>query len=597
MKSFLKHVFSTVVGIMVFMSISMFLAIIAITGMLASESKLPEVKSNSVMTIKLCGFIQERGTDNGLPFMKFMNQDMETQGLDQLTEAIEKAKDNEHIKGIYIEAGPASFDSPATMIALRRSLNAFKKSNKWVIAYSDQFTQGAYYVASVADELYLNATGSIDFRGLGSRTAYYKGLFDKIGVDYQAMRVGKYKSYVESMTRTDMSAEDREQRMTYLSGIWNMMLSDIAKSRHTTVEALNSFANDSILLLANQQDYLKMRLVDKLLYPEELKALVQKKMGVDQDDDITQITASDMAKTIVDQKERGDQVAVYYAVGGISDTDLSSLTGEHGIVGKTMARDLRELADDDDVKAVVIRVNSGGGSAVASEQIHHAVELLKQKKPVVVSMGGAAASGGYMLSCGASYIIAEPATITGSIGIFGMIPNVSRLLTDKLGVTYDEVGTNRFTNSMERLVTAKDNAQERMLMQTYINQGYDRFITMVSKGRKLSKERVHEIAQGRVWLGQDAVKLKLVDQLGTLDDAVKKAASLAQMDDYRRKDYPAAEDWMERLLKETIQTDDNYLNSQFRELLGSHYQEWVMIRTAEKRNRLQATLPYSIVVE
>lgn len=202
-----------------------------------------------------------------------------------------------------------------------------------------------------------------------------------------------------------------------------------------------------------------------------------------------------------------------------------------------------------------------------------------------------------MLSCGASYIIAEPATITGSIGIFGMIPNVSRLLTDKLGVTYDEVGTNRFTNSMERLVTAKDNAQERMLMQTYINQGYDRFITMVSKGRKLSKERVHEIAQGRVWLGQDAVKLKLVDQLGTLDDAVKKAASLAQTDDYRRKDYPAAEDWMERLLKETIQTDDNYLNSQFRELLGSHYQEWVMIRTAEKRNRLQATLPYSIVVE
>ena len=455
---------------MVFMSISMFLAIIAITGMLASESKLPEVKSNSVMTIKLCGFIQERGTDNSLPFMKFMNQDMETQGLDQLTEAIEKAKDNEHIKGIYIEAGPASFDSPATMIALRRSLNAFKKSNKWVIAYSDQFTQGAYYVASVADELYLNTTGSIDFRGLGSRTAYYKGLFDKIGVDYQAMRVGKYKSYVESMTRTDMSAEDREQRMTYLSGIWNMMLSDIAKSRHTTVEALNSFANDSILLFANQQDYLKMRLVDKLLYPEELKALVQKKMGVDQDDDITQITASDMAKTIVDQKEPGDQVAVYYAVGGISDTDLSSLTGEQGIVGKTMARDLRELADDDDVKAVVIRVNSGGGSAVASEQIHHAVELLKQKKPVVVSMGGAAASGGYMLSCGASYIIAEPATITGSIGIFGMIPNVSRLLTDKLGVTYDEVGTNRFTNSMERLVTAKDNAQERMLMQTYINQ-------------------------------------------------------------------------------------------------------------------------------
>ena len=597
MKEFLKFTFASFIGIAIFATINLLIGIMVIGSILAADSTVPPVPENSVLALNLSGNVVERNNEQDLPIMKYLGTEMDYQGLDMLTEAISKAKDNSQVKGMYVELGPVSFDSPATMIALRRALNDFKKSGKWIVAYGDVVTQGAYYVASAADKLYLNTTGQIEFKGLGRQTTYLKGLYDKIGVKYQTVKVGKYKSFVESNTRTNMSDEDREQRLAYMNGIWNIMTDDIAQSRHIEAARLKQYANDSILMFAQQKDYLQMKLIDGLLYPEEVKAEVQKRLGLDKDDDIMQISARNMA--LAEQpkkKDKGDEVAVYYAIGDINDMDLSNLTGETGIVGKTMAADLRELADDDDVKAVVIRVNSGGGSAVASEQIHHAVELLKKKKPVVVSMGGAAASGGYMISCGASHIIAEPATITGSIGIFGMIPNISSLMTDKLGITYDEVSTSKYTNAMERLVTAKNNEQELKFLQNSVDWGYDRFISMVAQGRQLTKERVHEIAQGRVWLGKDAVKLGLVDQLGSLDDAVKKAAELAKLDDYHPQAYPELENWTDRLMKQ-LSDNNNYLESAMRELWGSHYHDWVMLRTASKRNRLQAALPFSIVVE
>lgn len=597
MKEFLKFTFASFIGIAIFATINLLIGIMVIGSILAADSTVPPVPENSVLALNLNGYVVERNNEQDLPIMKYLGTEMDYQGLDMLTEAISKAKDNSQVKGMYIELGPVSFDSPATMIALRRALNDFKKSGKWIVAYGDVVTQGAYYVASAADKLYLNTTGQIEFKGLGRQTTYLKGLYDKIGVKYQTVKVGKYKSFVESNTRTNMSDEDREQRLAYMNGIWNIMTDDIAQSRHIEAARLKQYANDSILMFAQQKDYLQMKLIDGLLYPEEVKAEVQKRLGLDKDDDIMQISTRNMA--LAEQpkkKDNGDEVAVYYAIGDINDMDLSNLTGETGIVGKTMAADLRELADDDDVKAVVIRVNSGGGSAVASEQIHHAVELLKKKKPVVVSMGGAAASGGYMISCGASHIIAEPATITGSIGIFGMIPNISSLMTDKLGITYDEVSTSKYTNAVERLVTAKNNEQELKFLQNSVDWGYDRFISMVAQGRQLTKERVHEIAQGRVWLGKDAVKLGLVDQLGSLDDAVKKAAELAKLDDYHPQAYPELENWTDRLMKQ-LSDNNNYLESAMRELWGSHYQDWVMLRTASKRNRLQAALPFSIVVE
>ncbi len=597
MKEFLKFTFASFIGIAIFATINLLIGIMVIGSILATDSTVPPVPENSVLALNLSGNVVERNNEQDLPIMKYLGTEMDYQGLDMLTEAISKAKDNSQVKGMYVELGPVSFDSPATMIALRRALNDFKKSGKWIVAYGDVVTQGAYYVASAADKLYLNTTGQIEFKGLGRQTTYLKGLYDKIGVKYQTVKVGKYKSFVESNTRTNMSDEDREQRLAYMNGIWNIMTDDIAQSRHIEAARLKQYANDSILMFAQQKDYLQMKLIDGLLYPEEVKAEVQKRLGLDKDDDIMQISARNMA--LAEQpkkKDKGDEVAVYYAIGDINDMDLSNLTGETGIVGKTMAADLRELADDDDVKAVVIRVNSGGGSAVASEQIHHAVELLKKKKPVVVSMGGAAASGGYMISCGASHIIAEPATITGSIGIFGMIPNISSLMTDKLGITYDEVSTSKYTNAVERLVTAKNNEQELKFLQNSVDWGYDRFISMVAQGRQLTKERVHEIAQGRVWLGKDAVKLGLVDQLGSLDDAVKKAAELAKLDDYHPQAYPELENWTDRLMKQ-LSDNNNYLESAMRELWGSHYHDWVMLRTASKRNRLQAALPFSIVVE
>lgn len=597
MKEFLKFTFASFIGIAIFATINLLIGIMVIGSILAADSTVPPVPENSVLALNLSGNVVERNNEQDLPIMMYLGTEMDYQGLDMLTEAISKAKDNSQVKGMYVELGPVSFDSPATMIALRRALNDFKKSGKWIVAYGDVVTQGAYYVASAADKLYLNTTGQIEFKGLGRQTTYLKGLYDKIGVKYQTVKVGKYKSFVESNTRTNMSDEDREQRLAYMNGIWNIMTDDIAQSRHIEAARLKQYANDSILMFAQQKDYLQMKLIDGLLYPEEVKAEVQKRLGLDKDDDIMQISARNMA--LAEQpkkKDKGDEVAVYYAIGDINDMDLSNLTGETGIVGKTMAADLRELADDDDVKAVVIRVNSGGGSAVASEQIHHAVELLKKKKPVVVSMGGAAASGGYMISCGASHIIAEPATITGSIGIFGMIPNISSLMTDKLGITYDEVSTSKYTNAVERLVTAKNNEQELKFLQNSVDWGYDRFISMVAQGRQLTKERVHEIAQGRVWLGKDAVKLGLVDQLGSLDDAVKKAAELAKLDDYHPQAYPELENWTDRLMKQ-LSDNNNYLESAMRELWGSHYHDWVMLRTASKRNRLQAALPFSIVVE
>ena len=349
------------------------------------------------------------------------------------------------------------------------------------------------------------------------------------------------------------------------------------------------------MAFANPDDYIKAKLVDKLLYPEEIKSLIKKKLEIDEDDDIAQLMLSDMINVPSKKEEDGEKIAIYYAVGEITDSNLSDLTGSDGIVGKTMSEDLRKLADDEDVKAVVIRVNSPGGSAVASEQIWHAVKLLKAKKPVVVSMGGVAASGGYMISAGADYIFAEPATITGSIGIFGLVPNVSGLITDKLGITFDQATTNRYTNYMEDLVLDKENSDHIKLMQTYVDRGYDTFLSIVADGRKMQKEQVNEIAQGRVWLATDALGIKLVDKLGSLDDAVKKAAELAKLEEYHTATYPAKTSWIDQLLAN--EKKGSYLDAELRNLLGDSYEEWIFLRTMNKRNKLQARLPFSTKVE
>ena len=597
MKQFFKMTLATICGIAIFLLITGLFLVISLAGMLASESVPTKVEDNSVFVIKLSGSISERA-EGSTPFDAVLGMnDMSAMGLDDLIASIRKAKDNDDIKGIYLEGGLTEFDAPATAQQLRDALKDFKTSGKWIVAYADMYMQANYYVVSVADKVYLNAEGNVDFKGLGGKGEYLKGLYDKIGVKYLTAKVGKYKSYVERNTLTGMSDYDREQRTAYLNGIWQYWLKEIAESRKVTPEQLNQLANDSIMAFANPDDYLTAKLVDKILYPEELKAEIKDRLKLGKDDDIHQLTLADMLNVKAEKNDDGDQIAVYYAFGSIVDSEVTNLIngGGHCIVGTKTAEDLRKLADDDDVKAVVFRVNSGGGSAVASEQIRHAIKLVKAKKPVVVSMGGAAASGGYWISSPANCIVAEPTTITGSIGIFGLIPNFSGLVQDKLGVTFDGVTTNKYSDYETDLIIGKDPGEIMKHMQTYVDRGYQNFLNIVSEGRGMKPAQVDSIGQGRVWLATDAIKLKLVDQIGSLDDAVKKAAELAKAKEYHTKSYPDKGNWLDTFLSKDEKNKGSYLDGKLQEelkaLLGDFYEPVMEIRQAVKNgNTLQARI-------
>ena len=595
MKQFFKMTLASICGIAIFLVVTGFFLTISLLGMIASDSASTKVKENSVFVIKLDGTISERA-EEGSPIDEILDlNDMSAMGLDNLICAIRKAKDNEDIKGIYLEGGALAFDAPATAQQLRDALKDFKKSGKWIVAYSDRYYQTSYYVASVADNIYLNDHGHIEFTGLGAKGEYMKGLYDKLGIKYMVAKVGKYKSYVERNTQTGMSEYDREQRTAYLNGIWNYWLKEMAEGRKVKAETLNQLANDSIMGFADTKDYVTAKLIDKVMFPEEIKAEIQKRLKIDKDDDINQLTLSDMLNVKSEKKDDGEKIAIYYAYGSIVDNETTNLVngGGHCIVGKTTAADLRKLADDDDVKAVVFRVNSGGGSAVASEQIRHAIKLLKAKKPVVVSMGGMAASGGYWISSPANYIFAEPTTITGSIGIFGLIPNFSGLVTDKLGITFDGVTTNKFSDYETDLILGKDNDEIMKHLQTYINQGYQQFLDIVSEGRGMKPAEVDSIAQGRVWLASDAQKIKLVDKLGSLDDAVKKAAELAKVKEYHTAAYPNEGSWFERFMPKENKGSylDSQLQKEFKALLGDLYEPLMEIRqTMKGSSRMQARM-------
>lgn len=597
MKEFFKYALATVCGIIALGIVCGIIMMISFAGIVASGNATTEIKENSVLVFKLNGTVNER-TEDGTPFDALLGAaDMSSMGLDDILAAIKKAKNNENIKGIYIEGGATAFDSPATAQQIRDALEDFKKSGKWIIAYADQYMQASYYVASVADSLFLNKTGLIDFKGMGGKSYYMTGLYEKVGVKYQCTRVGKYKSAVESVTRKDMSENDREQRIAMFQGIWQHWLKQMAASRKVTAEQLNKIADDSIMAFANIDSYKAAKLIDGVMYPDAIKNIIKNKLGLDEDDDINQVSMSEMLDTFEEEKEEGGKIAIYYAYGEIVDQTLSGFATEHAIVGSEVVEDLKKLADDDDVKAVVMRVNSPGGSAIASEQIWHAIKLLKEKKPIVVSMGGYAASGGYMISAPANYIIAEPTTITGSIGIFGLIPNFSELVTDKLGVTWDGVQTNKHTDYETKLAFGKDNEEELRYLQAYVDRGYDTFLSIVAEGRGMTKEQVNEIAQGRVWIATDALPIKLVDKIGSLNDAVKKAAELADCSEYYTAPYPEKANWFDQLLASTDDSKGTYLDQQLKETLGDLYEPFIELRKDCQRNRLQARFPFASTIK
>lgn len=589
MNDFLKYMSATVVGIIVFSVLVTALSIMCLVGMVASESSSKNVSDNSVLVINLNGTMTERSDED---IMSLINStEIKCLGLDDVISAIEKAKANDNIKGIYIEAGMFSADSYASLQAVRRKLLEFKKSGKWIVAYGDIYTQSTYYLSSVANKVLLNPSGQIDWRGMAAQPMFFKDVMEKFGVKMQLSKVGTYKSAPEMFTADKMSEPNREQITVYINGLWQNICQGVSESRGISIDKLNAYA-DGLFTFSDPKDYVSAKFVDKLTYTDGIKKEINALLKNEADEDINTITLADMA-TVKAPKKKGEEIAVYYAYGDIVDEAGSTISQGHNIVGKDVCKDLQDLMNDDDIKAVVLRVNSGGGSAYASEQIWHYVEMLKQKKPVVVSMGGMAASGGYYISSGANWIVAEPTTLTGSIGIFGMFPDFSGLLTQKLGVKFDEVKTNKF--SAFGTMARPFNEEEMSYLNKYIERGYDLFRSRVAQGRKMKVEEVETIAQGRVWLGQDAFKNKLVDELGGLDKAVAKAAQLAKLKEYHTAAYPSKSSLFEQFANKL--NGDSYIDNHMRMTLGEYYEPFMMIKTINKQNAIQAKVPFVLNIK
>ena len=583
MKEFFKYVLATIVGFICVTAFMGIMSLIMFFSIMATSDMQPTVSDGSVLRIELNGTVSERATEN--PFAELMgNKALASQGLDDLLKAIKVAKTNDKIKGIYLEGGLLSADF-ASLEELRKALVDFKQSKKFVVAYADQYTQGSYYLASAADKVWLNPSGMLDWHGIASQPIFFTDLMKKVGVKMQVFKVGTFKSAVEPYILTEMSEPNRQQVQSFIGDIWQHFCQDVSASRKISTDSLNAFA-DRYVTFAEANDYVRLKMVDELTYIDQVRTKLQK---LSQQDKVNFISPAELAKLDVPASSSND-IAIYYAEGTIVDVSTQSPLNstQSEIVGSKVVSDLDKLAKDESVKAVVLRINSGGGSAYASEQMWRAVQQLKAKKPVVVSMSGMAASGGYYLSCGADYIVADKTTLTGSIGIFGMVPDASELLTDKLGLHFDVVKTN--VSSDFGAMGRGFNAAESAAMQNYVNRGYRLFLKRVADGRKMTPEQVDKIAQGRVWTGNQALKIKLVDKLGTLNDAVAEAAKRAKLQDYAICTFPAKTPWFEQLMNETTQRD--YLEEKLQSALGVYYEPLRFVSTYDKHNVLQARMFY-----
>ena len=594
MKDFFKNVAATIVGLFAFGLIMTILGFICIIGMIASSNSKPTLKDNAVMVLKLQGQIEDRSEDNWLG--ELTGEQFNNLGMNKILSSIRKAKDEEKVKGIYLETGILESDY-ATLQEIRNALADFKKSGKWIIAYGDALSQGGYYLASVANKVYVNPEGNVDWHGIASQPQYIKDVAAKFGVHFTVVKVGKYKSYTETYTEDKMSDANREQVSRYIGGLWQQMLADVSKSRNISRDSLNRYA-DGLMVFDDAQLLKSRKMVDGFCYYDEIRDVVKRQLGLKADETINQVDYNDVDMAIDDSNLMGEEIAVYYCQGSIVRMETPSIYGsEQQIVSTKVIKDLQELADNSQVKAVVLRINSGGGDAYASEQIWRAVKELNKKKPVVVSMGGMAASGAYYMSMGAQYIMAQPTTLTGSIGIFGALPDFSDLMTKKLGFKYDEVKTNRNSAYASAGMSRPWSAEEITTMQNYVNRGYNLFRKRVAEGRKMSTEQVEKIAQGRVWLGTDAKNIKLIDGFGGLSDAIDKAAELAHLSSYQAVEYPASAGWMEQLMDMAGGNKGTYFDEQLRLALGDLYQPFIMIRNMKEKEPIQAALPYVLNIQ
>jgi len=591
MKDFLKIVLASALGFVIanillslVVMVLFFGAMGSFVGSLSSEKFV--LQDNSVLNLRLNAPITERTPEED-PFTSMITPDQPSaMGLNDIISAIRKAKSEDNIKGIYLDSRVFSA-SLATLAEIRHELESFKDSGKFIVAYADTYTQGGYYLASVADKIVLNPQGMLDLHGLSSTPIFFKDALDKLGIEMQIFKVGTYKSAVEPFTQNEMSNENREQITAYLNDAWSFLRKDLANARSLTEMEIDSLA-DTLPMLQPAESLVAARLVDTLLYETEMKDYLRTLLEIDEDSKIPSATVANMKSVKTKTVRKTDNtIALLYAHGNII-----SGNGSANIQDKYMVNEIEKLKDDDDIKAVVFRVNSGGGSAYASEQIWKAITELKEEKPVIVSMGDLAASGGYYIAANADKIVAQPTTLTGSIGIFGAFPSFEGT-TKKIGVYTDEVKTNEFSDFGN--LTRPFNDRESEMLQAMVERGYDLFLTRCADGRGMPKDSLARYAEGRVWTGNQAKEIGLVDELGGIEKAIEIAAEMANLGkSYVVFEYPRLRSKFDELLNPA---KEELAARTLKEYLGESYELFMILKNIKEQDYIQARIPFDLNIQ
>lgn len=586
----MKKFFSTFLAALLGSVVGGFFLLLLFVGIIVGIASLGEsevrLKPKTVLWLDLSGEIVERASND--PFSNLagsLSGGTKQIGLNELLANIKKAARDENIAGIHLESG-LLMAGYATVEEIRNALLEFKKSGKFIYSFSPVYTQKAYYLASVADKIYLPPMGLLEFNGINAQNIYFKGMLEKVGVDMQIVRHGKFKSAVEPFMLDKMSDASRLQTEKYVFSIWNNSLANIAMQRNISVSDLNTLV-DQAPVFSDQQVLVDNGLIDGLKYKDEVLSELKEKLGVDQKDDIEAVTHSKYVKVYVPAETKGlakDKIAIIYAEGEIDGSSSG------GIQSDKLSRTIRIARRDSSIKAIVLRINSPGGSALGSELIWREVKLARETKPTIVSMGDLAASGGYYIACAADSIVAQPNTLTGSIGIFGMIPNTQELMK-KIGLSFDGVKTNKFADlpSLTRPFT-KD---ERDLMQNYIEMGYGVFLKRCADGRHTTPANIDSVGQGRVWSGENALEIGLVDKLGGVDEAVRIAQRMAKLEKYRIVELPELPDPIAELVKSLTGDAKMYFGKL---VFGEDYEYMKILKTMQGRDQIQARLPYDITL-
>jgi len=587
MREFFKYLFASMLGFFLSIIIVFVICFIVVVGLVSSidTDKTITVSNNSVLFLNLDQAITERTpkkTFGNLPIVG--GDEKDAIGLNDFLKALQKAKTDDNIKCIYLNVSSPNAGF-ATLREVRNALIDFKKSHKKIIAYSEVYTQGAYYLASVADKVYLNPEGALEFKGFSSELTFFKGTLEKVGVEMQVIRVGNYKSAVEPFILDKMSDYNRKQVTAYVGGLYNTFLSDIAESRNIQKDSLYNIADN--YKIRQPQDAVNFKMIDALKYKDQILEELKGLSGRTRGENIRSVSINDYAKNNSDTGEGKDKVAVIYANGEINGGEGS----DNQIGSERISRAIRKARLDDDIKAVVLRINSPGGSALASDVIWREVVLTRKEKPVIASFGDVAASGGYYIGCAADSIFVQPNTITGSIGVFGIIPNFQNLMTNKLGITFDGVKTGKYADIMATNRPMTEG--ERFIIQNELNRVYSGFVSRVADGRKKSKAYIDSIGGGHVWIGTDAVQIGLADRIGGFKDAIKAAAKKAKLKNYKVVEYPDVIDPWKSLLDEGTDKIKTYYTKQE---LGDNYLLYQQMKKVMASSGIQARMPFEAVI-